>query len=996
MRKKPFPNLPLFLFLFLFVTLVTFWAASAEAFEQIILKNQTEPYSLGPNLVYIEDHQAKWSIENIRNPALTKQWQPNKKEVPAFGFTSSAFWFAVELKNANTSSIKQLLTLSYPLLDSVDIYLDRSGKIVDQFHTGDHEIFAQRPIEHRYFLFPIHMLESDQITLYIRVHTSGALQIPLTLWSERNFWKADQLSSIVQGGYFGIMLVMILYNLFIYTTVHDRSYLYYVFFVSCFTVMQFTQHGFAFRYFWPQHPWFNEKILIISGCATITFAGFFAISFLELKKHDNKLFRILLLATLITLITNIASLGFNYSTAMGIALITALIMSFFCLTAGYIMLRRDYTPARYYTFAWVGFIFGTIAFVLSKFGVIPRTLLTENGIQLGSTIEVLLLSFALANRINIISKEKELAQAETVSILKKYQALYENAIEGIFQITLESKFVSANRATIKMLGLPDKETLFSSEGDSLCDYFANQAKADKFCQILFDTGEIIGHEFKVQRADGGEFWASISTRTIYDENNNPIHYEGSLVDITEKRKAEEQVRYMAYYDNVTGLPNRVFLQDLLKHALDRAKRNNEQVAVLFVDLNRFKLVNDTLGHNAGDRLLKEVAERLHQCLRGGDWVGRPQASPVDVDLGGATRNTVARLGGDEFVMVLTDIGQPKDAATVAQRIGKTLAQSFTVDDREIYVSASIGISIYPIDSDNSTTLLKQADIAMYYIKKQGSNSYQFYADSLSVNTSTRLTLETELRNALSNNEFQLYYQPKLDLESGQIIGAEALCRWLHPKHGMILPGDFIDLAEETGLIIPLGELVLRSACEQNKSWQDAGIPPIRVSVNLSARQFVKPDLSQSILLALENSGLDPCYLELELTETILMDNIQASLKVLDQLKKVGLHISVDDFGTGYSSLSYLKRLPVDTLKIDSCFIQDIPQDTDNQAITAAIISMAKQLGLKVVAEGVETEAQLHYLQEHLCDEIQGYLVSAALAVEPFSQFLLNRHEEKGL
>ena len=465
-----------------------------------------------------------------------------------------------------------------------------------------------------------------------------------------------------------------------------------------------------------------------------------------------------------------------------------------------------------------------------------------------------------------------------------------------------------------------------------------------------------------------------------------MHYEGSFVDITQRRLAEEQVRVLAYYDHVTGLPNRALLHEHVKHALVRAKRNDTPVAVLFVDLNRFKLINDTFGHNTGDQLLREVAARLSDCLRGDDWVARPQTSPVRQSdpLG---NHAVARLGGDEFVMVLSDIRQGEDAAIVAQRVGEVLAHPFELEGKEIYISASIGISTYPIDGDNPAALLKNADAAMYHAKKQGKSGYQFYTKYINDHASKRLSLETKLRQALSKKQFELHYQPKVDLNNGRICGAEALCRLRDLEQKLIPPSEFIPMAEESGLIIKLGEWVLRAACEQNRAWQKAGLPPTRISVNLSARQFQEPNLVQKISRILQQCGLNSTYLELEITESILMADTEVTGKLLAELKAMGLYISIDDFGTGYSSLSYLKRLPVDVLKIDRCFIHDIANDAENRAIIAAIISMAQQLSIRVIAEGVETSEQLEYLQACGCQEIQGYLISNPLSGSEFNKLL---------
>lgn len=967
----------------LLMTAVGLSATPAHAFERIQVVKTTEHHPLGPHLMYLEDREGKYSIEEIQKPA-SRQWQKNQTKVPAFGFTSSVYWFAIELENPNASTIKRLLALSYPLLDSVDVYLDRDGKVVERFHTGDLEPFAQRNVEHRHFLFPIHLLEGDRVTLYMRVKTTSAMQVPLDLWSERGFWQDDHGTSIAQGLYFGIMLAMLLYNLFIYSAVRDQSYIYYVLFVGCFVVFQLTLRGFAYHYIWPQQPWFNEKIVLISACASLALGGLFTMDLLGLKKENSVFYKLIALATLFAFVNVGASLVLNYTSAMIISSAIGLVMSSLGLAAGCTMWRRGYAPARLYTIAWIGLLLGTIAFLLSKLGALPHNGLTENGIQFGSAVEAVLLSFALVNRINMIREEKELAQSENVSILKKYRALYENAIEGIFQTTLEYKFVSTNRAMTHVFGLLSNEALLAGNSEGLKSCFANQAEADEFCQLLREKHKVIGHEFRAQKIDGREFWASMSARTIYAESGEPQHYEGSLVDISERRQAEEKVRYLAYYDNVTGLPNRALLQNHLKHAVERAKRNKELVAVLFVDLNRFKLVNDSLGHDAGDRLLQEVAERLNRCLRGGDWVGRPQSPSADPLLNGDTGDAVARLGGDEFVMVLTDIRNAEDTAIIARRINQALAQSFNLDEKEVYISASIGISTYPIDGDNPETLLKQADAAMYHIKKQGGEGYEFYTDSFTEDKPKRLTLETELRNAFSNDELQLYYQPKLDLRSGQICGVEALCRWEHSKLGMIAPTEFIALAEEIGLIVPLGAWVLRTACQDNKRWQDAGFSPITVSVNVSARQFNDLELSKTISHILDDSGLNQRYLELELTEGTVMNDTQTTGRILNELKEMGLRISIDDFGTGYSSLGYLKRFPVDVLKIDRCFIHNISQNSDNQAITGAIISMARQLEIKVLAEGVETESELDYLKARECDEIQGFLVSVPVSAEQFA------------
>jgi diguanylate cyclase (GGDEF)-like protein/PAS domain S-box-containing protein len=450
-------------------------------------------------------------------------------------------------------------------------------------------------------------------------------------------------------------------------------------------------------------------------------------------------------------------------------------------------------------------------------------------------------------------------------------------------------------------------------------------------------------------------------------------------DITEHKRAEEQIVYLAYHDTLTGLPNRPSFKDHLNQALIHAKRYERQVATLYLDLDRFKHINETLGHNVGDLLLRAVAERLVNCIRKSDVIARLSTDELTT--------TVARLGGDEFAILLTEIIQVQDAARVARRILDVLSQPFILDTQEVFITASIGITVYPFDGEDVDTLLKNADAAMYHAKDQGRNNYQFYTQSMNATSFEKLVLENNLRRALDRQQFLLYYQPQLDIRTREIVGVEALIRWQHPDMGLVSPAAFISLAEETGLIIPIGEWVLRIACAQNRAWQAAGLPSIRVTVNLSGSQFRQETLLGTIDQVLRDTGLDPHYLELELTESIIMKDAEATITMLYKLKSMGLRLSIDDFGTGYSSLSYLKRFPLDTLKVDRSFVRNVTTDPDDAAITTAIIAMAHSLNLKVIAEGVETEKQLAFLSKQKCDEMQGYLFSPPVPAAVLTQLL---------
>lgn len=478
-------------------------------------------------------------------------------------------------------------------------------------------------------------------------------------------------------------------------------------------------------------------------------------------------------------------------------------------------------------------------------------------------------------------------------------------------------------------------------------------------------------DHRVVRPDGMERIVHEQAEITFDGNGKAIRMIGTVQDVTEFRHAQERLNYLAHYDTLTGLPNRVLLYDRLNQDMIEADRHEHLVAMMFLDLDRFKIINDTLGHETGDALLKEVAERLKTCVRAGD--------------------TISRLGGDEFTVVLANVAHVDDVAHVAQKIIDSFVPPFNIAGRELFISTSIGITLYPFDDNNLESLLRNADAAMYHAKEMGRNTFQFYTAELNRRTAKRLQLETALRHALERHELLLHYQPQVNLKTGRIIGAEALLRWQHPEMGLIPPLDFIPLAEETGLIIPIGEWVLRTACAQAKVWGDAGFRHLQVAVNLSGRQFQHHNLAKLVKNVLKDTGLDPRYLDLELTESLLMHNTDTTLAAMDELHALGVAFSMDDFGTGYSSLSYLKRFPIDTLKIDQSFVRDIPQDPGDAAIAQAIIAMAHSLDIRVIAEGVETVKQLSFLRSHKCDGMQGYYFSKPVTAEAMTTLLEKAH-----
>lgn len=506
-------------------------------------------------------------------------------------------------------------------------------------------------------------------------------------------------------------------------------------------------------------------------------------------------------------------------------------------------------------------------------------------------------------------------------------------------------------------------------------------------QEAVDGGVPFSSEFRIRHTrPQNELILRVQAVALIDKNEKR-NIIGTLQDVTEISNAQQQIHNLAYYDVVTGLPNRVYLNEKLSYALALAERSNKKFALLFLDLDHFKQVNDTLGHDAGDILLKQTAERLTEAVRQYDAVIRPMSLQQDGYLSTPDHHTIARLGGDEFIVLVTNIQTEQDAAIVAKRISDSIVQPFNIEGTEASVSTTIGISVYPNDGDDAETLLKHADIAMYHAKENGRNSLQFYSREIHDASLQRFSLEKKLKGAIETEFLHLVYQPKICMSSGQIIGVEALVRWTDDELGMVSPGEFIPLAEETGLIIPLGRWVMLQACKQMKQWVDEGLELKSMAINCSAVQFMRSDMSELVTEALSVSGLAPHLLEIELTESLLLQNTDEGIRILNELKARGIQVSIDDFGTGFSSLSYLKKLPVDKLKIDHSFVRDLAVDSGDEAIVSAIITLSHKLELDVVAEGVETQEQYRVLADMNCDQIQGYLVSKPLSAADFREWV---------
>ena len=563
--------------------------------------------------------------------------------------------------------------------------------------------------------------------------------------------------------------------------------------------------------------------------------------------------------------------------------------------------------------------------------------------------------------------ERKLAQDMADALLTEKEALLDNALVGIAMVR-DRRIVLCNRRLEEIFGyapggLNGQSTRILYESDEIFHGVGNKAR-ERFAQ-----GRAFTSSQSMSRADGSRFWGELAGRSI-----DPGHPdEGSIwviSDITERKLAQERAEFLSYHDALTGLPNQLLLKDRLQQAIAFSNTTGTKLALLIIDLDRFKTINDFLGHAAGDRLLVEVASRLSRRVRSTD--------------------TVSRQGGDEFHLLLTNLAEPDAIVTFLGELMDSMQQPYEIEGRELTISVSVGIAIYPEDGADFEALLKKADMAMYRAKDSGRNAYRFYNQEMNEDAVEQITMHAGLWRAVEAEQFVLHYQPQFELPGGRLIGAEALIRWNHPDLGLVSPGRFIPVAEETGLIVQIGDWVLGEACREAAKWRDAGAPDLVVAVNLSAVQFKRGDIERSITRALAESGLDPAQLELELTESILIRDSEHMLSTVKRLKHMGIKLSIDDFGTGYSSLSYLKRFEVDKLKIDQTFVRDLVSNSEDAAIVRAIVQMAHSLGLKTIAEGVETQQVLDALGGFGCDEVQGYWCGRPVPAEAFMAFLANQ------
>jgi diguanylate cyclase (GGDEF)-like protein/PAS domain S-box-containing protein len=998
--------------IFLLPGLLYLLASSALASAKVLDVSQpgNGSVSLTQYLDVLEDASLKLTLTDVQRPEIAANFKTDLPNTGAltFGYIPSAYWVRLALRNDSDYPLERMLEISNTLLSNIQFHQPVSGGKYHSITTGYGMPFSTRPYSNRNYVFPLTLPAHSNQVIYLRFQAVDPLIIPAILWEPQAFHDFERNDYFVQALYFGGVITMILFNLLLFISLRDVIYFWYVSVAVCFALTFATTTGLFHESLWPD-AMYGLSILHAKGLSFSSGYFGFSVSFMALLMFMRHMLMTWKLVPKLDQLLKIA-VGINLIMAIGLAIsaetfiliashfnnVTALLL---IGTAIFCAFKRQ-RSAYFFLIAYAVMSVGGILYGLRNLGIVSSNFISTNGPQFGSAVEMVMLAFALADRFNTIRKEKEQVQKaafdaqriafETehrlVETLKLSERMLEARVEErtaklrIAATAFESHectvvtdpdsiILQVNPAFYETTGYTAEEavgqhvSMLNSGKHDAAFYAAMKESIDK-------TGSWQGEIWN--RKKNGEVYPKWLTITAVEGDDGVItHYVATHQDITDRKVAEDRIAELAFFDPLTNLPNRTLLKDRLKQAMTASNRSGKFGAVLFLDLDHFKTLNNSMGHEKGDLLLQQVAQRLASIVREGD--------------------TVARLGGDEFVIVLVNLGETaEDAAKQTEITGRKMLaevnQKYQLGDFDHNCTASIGATLFKGHETTIDDSLKQADMAMYKSKSSGRNAFHFFDYAMEASVIARVALESALRSAIEEKQFLLHYQAQV-VGDGRVTGAEVLVRWLHPVRGMVSPAEFIPLAEETKLILPLGQWVLETACKQLVVWATRPeMEHLTLAVNVSAYQFRQTDFVNQVRAVIKNTGVNPHRLKLELTESLLVENVEDIIEKMKALKTEGVSFSLDDFGTGYSSLSYLKLLPLDQLKIDQSFVRDILIDSNDASIAKTIVALAQSLGLSVIAEGVETAAQRDFLISSGCNAHQGYFFSRPLPVAGFEKY----------
>ena len=908
--------------------------------------------SVTPYVRYLRDPNRTLSEYQVRSQ-LTEMAFVNQEEVN-FGFQDDAFWFAFEMMNPTENDESLFLEFGYPLLDEIKVFIfDKDKKEPEvTYLAGDSIPFLERPVNHPNFAFPLAIKAQTDYQIIIYINTRSAVQVPMTVSNSQTFAYVSQRQAAFVGMIVGVMIVMALYNLLIYFSIKDNSYLQLTITLGFFSIFQVSLTGFGYQYFWPDSPVWNNLSLPFASNMTMVFFALFSNEFLSMRKTLPHISMVMKGLSIFCLTNAMLSFVVEYQIAVQVAVATLLVCLLVSFYAGVVLFRKGYKPARYFIIAFTTLILGTVIWALNKMGMTDRIFLTEYSINFGAICGVALLSLALADRINRETVAREKAQQTAIDHLDKYRKIYENSLEGMFRLDADRNLQACNPAFAELMGtLTESELL--EHITNLSGFIPSEEETGQLLHVsLEENGHVFGFEARCKRLDGSFFWAAIFARRMNGEEGEFI--EGSIVDISEKKESEQQLSYLARHDPLTGLLNRSEFERRLESALERAQKSDEHHALLFMDLDQFKIVNDTSGHGAGDELLKQIAKLFKSQLREEDHL--------------------ARLGGDEFSILLESC-PIKRAGEIGSRLRNEVSDFRFAINKKIF-SCGVSIGVVPItkSSESIEQIFSLADTACYAAKDAGRNKVIIHDGETGEISRRQSEMEvvTMLREAIKQDDLVLYKQ-RIGALKPEFEGEryEILVRLKH-EDKLIPPGVFLPPAERYNIISALDRWVVESYFKWLSERPEEKEQLVQVNINLSGQTIEDSEFAEFLTERLEKYQIPIEKICFEITESSAVTSLVETTIFLKNMRAKGLKFALDDFGSGFSSYSYLKMLPVDAVKIDGSFIKEILDDPFDLTMVKSITEIAHTIGLKVVAEFVENQEVVELLKELGVDLAQGY------------------------